>query len=83
MSLAQYAEGGLFAPAKIADLLRTTSQEVAASAGLARDAVQPDIRWDGTRRASRGLDRLPPAKAPRRPASVGALALRPVLNDKP
>lgn len=40
MGLAQYAEDGLFAPNKIAIQLRTTSQEVAASAGLARDAVQ-------------------------------------------
>ena len=31
---------GLFAPRKIADALRTTSDEVARSAGLGRDAVQ-------------------------------------------
>ena len=50
MGLTQYAEGGLFAPAKIADLLRTTSQEVAASAGLARDAVQRRERLKSARR---------------------------------
>ena len=40
MGLAQYADDGLFAPAKIANALRTTSEEVARSAGLGRDAVQ-------------------------------------------
>lgn len=40
MSLAQYAEHGLFAPVKIADSLRTTSEELARSAGLGRDAIQ-------------------------------------------
>ena len=34
MSLAQYADHGVFAPRKIADALRTTSEEVARSAGL-------------------------------------------------
>lgn len=49
---------------------------------FARDAVQPDIRWDGTRRASRSVAQADRPKVPRRPASVGALALRPVLNEK-
>ncbi|TWB68326.1 uncharacterized protein DUF2384 [Nitrospirillum amazonense] len=40
MSLTQYADHGLFAPAKIADSLRTTSEEIARSAGLGRDAIQ-------------------------------------------
>ncbi|MEC4590086.1 MULTISPECIES: antitoxin Xre/MbcA/ParS toxin-binding domain-containing protein [Nitrospirillum] len=40
MSLTQYADDGLFAPAKIADSLRTTSEEIARSAGLGRDAIQ-------------------------------------------
>jgi hypothetical protein len=40
MSLAQYADNGLLAPAKIATAFRTTSEEVARSAGLGRDAVQ-------------------------------------------
>lgn len=39
MGLAQYADDGLFAPAKIADAFRTTRDEVARSAGLGRDAV--------------------------------------------
>lgn len=53
MALSQYAEGGLFAPAKIADLLRTTSREVAASAGLARDAVQRRDRLKSPRTQGR------------------------------
>lgn len=40
MNLAQYAEGGFFAPRKIATALRTTSEDVARTAGLGRDAVQ-------------------------------------------
>lgn len=40
MGLAQFSDNGLFAPRKIADALRTTSAEVARSAGLGRDAVQ-------------------------------------------
>jgi len=40
MGLAQYSDNGIFAPRKIADTLRTTSDEVARSAGLGRDAVQ-------------------------------------------
>lgn len=40
MSLAQYADDGLFAPGKIASALRTTTEEVARTAGLGRDAIQ-------------------------------------------
>ncbi|MDF0490375.1 MbcA/ParS/Xre antitoxin family protein [Sphingomonas sp. H39-1-10] len=40
MGLAQYADNGLFAPRKIAQALRTTSEEVARTVGLGKDAVQ-------------------------------------------
>ena len=40
MSLAQYASHGLFAPIRIAEILRTTIEEVARTAGLGKDAVQ-------------------------------------------
>jgi len=40
MGLAQYSDGGIFAPRKIAEALLTTSEEVARTAGLGRDAVQ-------------------------------------------
>ena len=39
MSLAQYADNGIFAPRKFADAFRTTSEEVARTAGLGKDAV--------------------------------------------
>lgn len=57
MSLSQYAESGLFAPRKIADALRTTSEEVAKSAGLGRDAVQRKdrIKSDKTQRRLREM----------------------------
>jgi hypothetical protein len=40
MALAQYADNGIFAPRKIADVLRTTSEEIARTAGLGKDAIQ-------------------------------------------
>jgi Protein of unknown function (DUF2384) len=40
MGLARYADNGFFAPRKIAEALQTTSEEVARTAGLGRDAVQ-------------------------------------------
>jgi hypothetical protein len=49
VGLAQYAEGGQFAPRKIAEVLRTTSAEVARTAGLGRDAVQRKDRLSSDR----------------------------------
>ena len=43
MGLTQCANRGLFAPRKIAQRLRTTSEDLGRSAGLGRGAVQ---RWD-------------------------------------
>jgi hypothetical protein len=39
MRIELFAEGGIFAPARIAQVLRTTKDEVAQTAGLGRDAV--------------------------------------------
>ncbi|MBV8428752.1 MAG: DUF2384 domain-containing protein [Hyphomicrobiales bacterium] len=57
MGLAQYAEGGILAPRKIAEALRTTSTEVARTAGLGRDAVQRKdrVRSDKTQRRLREM----------------------------
>lgn len=57
MALAQYAEDGFFAPGKIAAALRTTSDEVARTAGLGRDAVQRKdrVRSDRTQRRLREM----------------------------
>lgn len=57
MSLTQYADQGLFAPRKIAATLRTTSEEVARTVGLGRDAVQRKdrIRSDRTQRRLREM----------------------------
>lgn len=57
MSLAQYADHGLFAPRKIADAFRTTSEEIARTAGLGRDAVQRKdrVRSDRTQRRLREM----------------------------
>lgn len=57
MSVMQYADDGLFAPRKIAEVLRTTSEEVAQTAGLGRDAVQRTtrVRSDKTQKRLREL----------------------------
>lgn len=44
MSLAQYLDNGIFAPRKIAEAFRTTSEEIARTAGLSKDAVQRKAR---------------------------------------
>ena len=54
MGLARYAEKGLFAPRKIAEAFRTTSTEIALTAGLGRDAVQRKDRI-GSDRTQRRL----------------------------
>jgi hypothetical protein len=55
--LVQYADNGFFAPRKIAETLRTTSEEVARTAGLGRDAVQRKerVRSDRTQRRLREM----------------------------
>ena len=57
MALAQYADNGLFAPRKIADVFHTTSDDIARSAGLGKDAVQRKdrIRSDKTQRRLREM----------------------------
>ncbi len=57
MGLAQYSDNGLFAPRKIADALRTTSEEVARTVGLGKDAVQRKDRVgsDKTQRRLRAM----------------------------
>lgn len=57
MNLAAYAEDGYFAPKRIAAELRTTSDEVARTVGLGRDAVQrrDRIRSDRTQRRLREM----------------------------
>jgi uncharacterized protein (DUF2384 family) len=57
MGLLEYTDHGLFAPSKIAAEFRTTSGEVARSAGLGRDAVQRKerLRSDKTQRRLREM----------------------------
>ena len=57
MTLALYAEDGIFAPRRIADAFRTTSEEIARTAGLGRDAIQRKdrIRSDRTQRRLREM----------------------------
>src|SRR5687768_10126731 len=57
MGLIQYSDNGFFAPRKIADALRTTSEEVARTAGLGKDAVQRKerVRSDKTQRRLREM----------------------------
>jgi uncharacterized protein (DUF2384 family) len=57
MGLVQYSDNGFFAPRKIADALRTTSEEVARTAGLGKDAVQRKdrVHSDKTQRRLREM----------------------------
>lgn len=57
MSLALYADSGLFVPKKIAEAFRTTSEDVANTAGLGKDAVQRKdrINSDKTQRRLREM----------------------------
>ena len=57
MAIAQYADDGIFAPRKIADVLRTTSEEIARTTGLGKDAIQRKerIRSDRTQRRLREM----------------------------
>jgi hypothetical protein len=57
MSLAQYADHGVFAPRLIAQTLQTTSEDIARTAGLGKDAVQRKdrVRSDKTQRRLREL----------------------------
>jgi len=57
MNLQQFADDGFFVPQKIAKELKTTSEDVALSAGLGRDAVQRKERLhsDKTQRRLREM----------------------------
>ena len=60
MGLAQYADDGIFSPRKIAEVLRTTSEEIARSAGLGKDAIQRKERLhsDKTQRRLREVTEI-------------------------
>lgn len=49
MALAKYATGGIFTPRAIAETLRTSSEDIARSVGLGRDAVQRKDRVNSDR----------------------------------
>ena len=53
MQLAHLAEGGRFAPGRIAEALSTTREDIARSAGLGRDAVSRRGRLESPRVQSR------------------------------
>jgi len=57
MGVVQYSDDGFFAPRKIADVFRTTSEEVARTAGLGKDAMQRKerVRSDKTQRRLREM----------------------------
>jgi uncharacterized protein (DUF2384 family) len=57
VDLAKYADDGLFAPSKIAHMLRTTSEEIGRCAGLGKDAFQRKdrISSDKTQRRLREM----------------------------
>ena len=76
MVLAMYAEDGVFAPKKIAATLRTTSEEVARTVGLGKDAVQRKdrMRSDRTQRRLREMIEILNKVEPRFGSSLVAYA---------
>jgi hypothetical protein len=76
MGLAQYADNGLFSPRKIADALRTTSEEIARTAGLGKDAIQRKdrIRSDKTQRRLREMAEIVNKVEPRFGSALMAYA---------
>ncbi len=76
MALLQYSDNGFFAPRKIADAFRTTSEEVARTAGLGKDAVQRKdrVRSDKTQRRLREMIEIINKVEPRFGSSLMAYA---------
>ena len=76
MVLAMYAEDGVFAPKKIAATLRTTSEEVARTVGLGKDAIQRKerVRSDRTQRRLREMIEILNKVEPRFGSSLVAYA---------
>jgi hypothetical protein len=76
MNLLHFSEDGFFAPKKIARELRTTSEEVAASVGLGRDAVQRKdrVRSDRTQRRLREMVEILNKVSPRLGSAMMAYA---------
>jgi hypothetical protein len=76
MSLMDYTDNGLLAPRKIAAAFRTTSEEVARTAGLGKDAVQRKDRVasDRTQRRLREMVEIVNKVAPRFGSALVAYA---------
>jgi hypothetical protein len=76
MALTAYADGGFFAPRKIAEAFRTTSEEVARTVGLGKDAVQRQdrVRSDRTQRRLREMVEIINKVEPRFGSSLIAYA---------
>ena len=76
MSIARYADEGLFSPRKIAAVLRTTSDEIARTAGLGKDAIQRKdrIRSDRTQRRLREMTEIVNKMEPRFGSALMAYA---------
>jgi antitoxin Xre/MbcA/ParS-like protein len=76
MALSQYSDNGFFAPGKIAAAFRTTSEEVARTAGLGKDAVQRKdrVRSNKTQRRLREMIEIVNKVEPRLGSALMAYA---------
>lgn len=76
MDLSSVGEGGFFVPKKIAVALLTTSEDVARTAGLGKDAVQrrDRVRSDRTQRRLREMVEILNKAEPRFGSSLMAYA---------
>ena len=60
MAIQNYADNGAFAPRKIVDALRTTSDELARSLGLGKDAIASDRTQRRLRQMVEVLNKVEP-----------------------
>lgn len=76
MSLTDFSDKGVFQPSKIAALLQTTSQDIARSVGLGRDAVQrrDRLRSDRTQTRLREMSEILNRTTPRFGSALMAYA---------
>lgn len=76
MGLAQYADGGFLSPRKIAEALHTTSEDIARSTGLGKDAIQRKDRIlsDKTQRRLREMAEIVNKVEPRFGSALMAYA---------
>ncbi|QOV96325.1 hypothetical protein [Novosphingobium sp. ES2-1] len=81
MAIQNYADNGAFAPRKVVDVLRTTSDELARSLGLGKNAIQRKDRIASTR-TQRRLRQMVEVLNKVEPRFSGQTAMQLVQNNR-